>query len=123
MEKISKDEFKNNLLNIGLKTQQIDLLLEYFSLSLCELNNKFETTKNEKIILGLDELNQLTSYLEALNINDLCIFASSLARGQNYYTGNVFEVYEKNGKITCSIGAGGRYDKLILLVMVMNIQQ
>ncbi len=113
LEKISKDEFKNNLLNIGLKTQQIDLLLEYFSLSLCELNNKFETTKNEKIILGLDELNQLTSYLEALNINDLCIFASSLARGQNYYTGNVFEVYEKNGKITCSIGAGGRYDKMI----------
>lgn len=113
LEKISKDEFKNNLLNIGLKTQQIDLLLEYFSLSLCELNNKFETTKNEKIILGLDELNQLRSYLEALNINDLCIFASSLARGQNYYTGNVFEVYEKNEKITCSIGAGGRYDKMV----------
>lgn len=33
--------------------------------------------------------------------------------GQNYYTGNVFEVYEKHGKITCSIGAGGRYDKMI----------
>lgn len=113
LEKISNDEFKNNLLNIGLRIKQIDLLLEYFSLSLCELNNKFKTTKNEKIIMGLDELNQLTSYLEALNINDLCVFASSLARGQNYYTGNVFEVYEKNEKITCSIGAGGRYDKMI----------
>lgn len=113
LEKISKDEFRNNLFNIGLTQQQIDLLLEYFNLSLYELNKKFETTKNEKIVLGLDELNQLTSYLEALNINDLCVFSSSLARGQNYYTGNVFEVYEKNGKIACSIGAGGRYDKMI----------
>lgn len=113
IEKIEKDEFKNNLLNIGLTLRQIDLLLEYFSLSLRELNEKFKNTKNEKIILGLDELNQLTNYLEKLNINSLCVFTPSLARGQNYYTGNVFEVYEKNGKITCSIGAGGRYDKMI----------
>ncbi len=113
LEKISKEEFRNNLLNIGLTTQKIDLLLEYFSLSLCELNKKFEMTKNEKIMLGLDELNQLTKYLKALKINDLCVFTPTLARGQNYYTGNVFEVYEKSGKITCSIGAGGRYDKMI----------
>lgn len=113
MEKISKEEFKNNLLNIGLVSQQIDLLLEYFNLSLFELNEKFTTSENEKINLGLDELNQLTGYLKKLNIDDLCIFTPTLARGQNYYTGNVFEVYEKNGKITCSIGAGGRYDKMI----------
>ena len=68
---------------------------------------------NKKINKGLDELNQLSSYLEKLNISDLCIFTPTLARGQNYYTGNVFEVYEKNGKITCSIGAGGRYDSMV----------
>lgn len=113
LEKISKEEFRNNLLNIGLTLQQIEFLLECFSLSLENLNKKFKNTENEKIILGLNELNQLTNYLEKLNIGNLCIFAPSLARGQNYYTGNVFEVYEKNGKITCSIGAGGRYDKMI----------
>lgn len=111
--KISKEEFKNNLLGIGLVTQQIDLLLEYFNLSLCELNKKFENTLNKKINKGLDELKQLSGYLEKLNISDLCIFTPTLARGQNYYTGNVFEVYEKNGKITCSIGAGGRYDSMV----------
>lgn len=37
----------------------------------------------------------------------------SLARGQNYYTGNVFEVYDKEGIINSSIGGGGRYDKMI----------
>ncbi len=113
LEKISKEEFEKNLLNIGLTSKQIELLLKFFSLSLQELNNQFQNTKNEKIILGLNELNQLTSYLEKVNCNNFCIFSSSLARGQNYYTGNVFEVYEKSGKITCSIGAGGRYDQMI----------
>ena len=36
-----------------------------------------------------------------------------LARGQDYYTGNVFEVYEKNGLLSGAIGGGGRYDKMI----------
>ena len=68
---------------------------------------------NEKIKIGLEELNNLNKTLKNINIDSVCIFSSSLARGQNYYTGNVFEVYEKNGKINGSIGAGGRYDKMI----------
>ena len=55
----------------------------------------------------------MSNYLKKLDIGDTCYFSTSLARGQNYYTGNVFEVYEKNGKIKGSIGAGGRYDKII----------
>ena len=31
----------------------------------------------------------------------------------NYYTGNVFEVYDKEQRIKGSIAAGGRYDKMI----------
>ena len=37
----------------------------------------------------------------------------TLARGQDYYTGNVFEVYDKSGVVTSSIGGGGRYDNMI----------
>ena len=40
-------------------------------------------------------------------------FTPTLARGQEYYTGNVFEVYAKESKIKSSIGSGGRYDNLI----------
>ena len=67
----------------------------------------------KKIKIGLEEINNLSNYLKKLDIGDTCYFSTSLARGQNYYTGNVFEVYEKNGKIKGSIGAGGRYDKII----------
>ena len=55
----------------------------------------------------------MKKYLKDINISSVCNFSSSLARGQNYYTGNVFEVYDKKGIINGSIGAGGRYDKMI----------
>ena len=48
-----------------------------------------------------------------MNLEEYCTFTSSLARGQDYYTGNVFEVYEKNGILSGAIGGGGRYDKMI----------
>lgn len=113
IEKLSPEDFRKSLLEIGLTKKQAEILLQYFSLSLKELNIKFENTDNEKIKLGLTELNNLNEYIENLNLSKYCIFTSSLARGQDYYTGNVFEVYEKTGKLSCSIGGGGRYDKII----------
>lgn len=113
IEKLSPEDFRKSLLEIGLTRKQAEILLQYFSLSLKELNIKFENTDNEKIKLGLTELNNLNEYIENLNLSKYCIFTSSLARGQDYYTGNVFEVYEKTGKLSCSIGGGGRYDKII----------
>ena len=113
IDKLTKEELTNNLLEIGINKTQIDLLLEYFTLSLKELNNKFKETTNEDIKRGLEELNNLEEYINKMNLNEYCTFTSSLARGQDYYTGNVFEVYEKNGKLTGAIGGGGRYDKMI----------
>ncbi len=113
LEKISKEEFKDLLLEQNINDEQINNLINCFSCSLKELNIKFKNSNNSKILLGLEELNNLTKYLEELELNNICVFTSSLARGQNYYTGNVFEVFDCTGKITSSIGAGGRYDKMI----------
>lgn len=113
IEKMSDGEFKKSLLDIGLDYEQSNNLLSYFSLSLEELNKMFNNTTNKQLKLGLDELNKLTNYLENLELSKYCKFCSSLARGQDYYTGTVFEVYEKSGKLACSIGGGGRYDKII----------
>lgn len=110
-EKISNEEFCNRLKEIGLINEQINYINECFNLSLEELNKKFENTNNDKIKLGLNELNELANYLKKLDID--CIFTPSLARGQNYYTGNVFEVFDKQNRVQGSIGAGGRYDNMI----------
>lgn len=113
IDKLSENDFKEELYKFDLNEKDINSLLEYFKLSLAELNKKFKNTTNEEIIKGLEELNNLEDYIKELNLKDYCVFTSSLARGQDYYTGNVFEVYEANGKLTGSIGGGGRYDKMI----------
>ncbi len=113
IEKLSKEDFEKALLEIGLTTEQSEKLQQYFSMTLEQINEMFKDTQNFVLEEGLKELNELNDYLKALNIQEYCKFTSSLARGQDYYTGTVFEVYEKNGVLNCSIGGGGRYDKII----------
>lgn len=113
LEKLTRNEIKDLLLSIDVKDNEIEKLLNYFTLSLSELTILFNNTNNQTLLLGLEELNNLDKYIKALDLEKYCIFTPTLARGQDYYTGNVFEVYEKNNKLTSSIGGGGRYDKMI----------
>ncbi len=113
IDKITKDEFISCLKEYGIKEEVSNKLLEYFKLDLKAITKVFKNTNNELIKKGLEELNNLNNHLKDLKINKNCIFTPSLARGQEYYTGNVFEVYEKNGLLTSSIGGGGRYDNMI----------
>lgn len=110
-EKISKKELNNMLKEIGLKDEEISNINKYFDMSLNEL--KTIKTDNELLNSGLKEIELLTKYLKELKIDNICEFSIGLARGQNYYTGSVFEVFDKSGTLTSSIGAGGRYDNII----------
>lgn len=110
-DKLSYQEFNKMLLDIGLNNDQIESLNNYFNLDLNELVNI--DNKNNYIDKGLEEVRNLYNILNELNLNDICKFDITLARGQNYYTGNVFEVYDKEQRIKGSIAAGGRYDKMI----------
>lgn len=113
IDKLTKDAFLEELITLGLEKRQANKLLDYFKLDFDELKDLFKDTNNIDIKEGLEELTELFDYLEILDIASYCRFTSSLARGQDYYTGNVFEVYEANGKLTGAIGGGGRYDKMI----------
>lgn len=113
IDKLPEEEFRENLKNLDLTKAQIDKLLKYFKQSLAEWTEAFKDTSNPDLKKGLEELNALEEYIKSLGIEDQCTFAPSLARGQDYYTGNVFEVYETSGELSCAIGGGGRYDKMI----------
>ena len=112
-DKLSTMEFKEMLLEFGLSSESIGKLVNYFELDVKGLSDMFSDTTNEKIKEGLEETKILKDYLVELDIDNYCLFDSSLARGQNYYTGNVFEVYDKELRVTGSIGGGGRYDNMI----------
>lgn len=113
MDKISEKELIDELGNIGLSSESAEKLLSYFKMSLADLKIEFADCENEMLKKGLDEVASLKNILGEIGLGELAVFSPSLARGQDYYTGNVFEVYAKNGELSCSLGGGGRYDKMI----------
>ena len=112
-DKLSEMEFKELLVELGVTSRSIGKLMDYFNKSIDELKEIFNESENVRIVDGIKETINLRDYLIKLGINECCCFDSSLARGQNYYTGNVFEVYDKELRVTGSIGGGGRYDNMI----------
>ncbi|HBV00853.1 MAG TPA: histidine--tRNA ligase [Candidatus Taylorbacteria bacterium] len=61
---------------------------------------------------NLEEIKNLISALNSLGITNV-IFDQSLMRGFDYYTGLVFEVYDKHPGNLRSMFGGGRYDDLL----------
>ena len=112
-EKLSKEEIKDEFIKIGLQENQIERLIKYLNMNFEDLKQEFAKTENTLLQTGLKEMSELNKYIETLGLQKYVQFSCSLARGQEYYTGTVFEVYERNGKIKSSIGGGGRYDKII----------
>lgn len=110
-EKLSKPELEKEFAKIGLNNEQMEKLFMYLNMDADQLINI--ENKNEVLAQGIEELNTLKDYIEKLGLIEYVRFAPSLARGQEYYTGTVFEAYVKDGSITSSIGGGGRYDKMI----------
>lgn len=113
MDKITREELLNELFKQGMDKTNGEKLIDYLTCNLDKLENIFSSTTNEDLKQGLVEILELKNILTKLGLDQSCIFSSSLARGQDYYTGNIFEVYAKNNELSCSLGGGGRYDKMI----------
>ncbi|HLF07491.1 MAG TPA: histidine--tRNA ligase [Thermoplasmata archaeon] len=78
-----------------------------------------EAAAEAKAIVGpapvFDQLDALSSLLEASGTLAPCVLDLSIVRGLDYYTGLVFEAFDSKGTITRSILGGGRYDDLVEL--------
>ncbi|MHC4215694.1 MAG: histidine--tRNA ligase [Planctomycetota bacterium] len=61
---------------------------------------------------SVDELQRLFELLDTMGIADFCMFDIGIVRGLAYYTGIVFEIYDRKGELR-AIGGGGRYDNLL----------
>lgn len=113
MEKISRDDMIKEFDKIGIKDEVANKLLEQFNLSLQEFNEIYKDTNNELIKEGLEEINEIQSYIKNSDLQDSAVFSPTLARGLGIYTGIVFEFFDKEKRLTCSLGGGGRYNKII----------
>ncbi len=60
----------------------------------------------------LERLERLAGYLDAYGIAAYCEFDAAIVRGLAYYTGVVFEMYDRRGELRALCG-GGRFDDLL----------
>ncbi len=66
-------------------------------------------------LIGLNFLKEIYKYSKLFGIDEYIQLDLSLARGLDYYTGPVFEIYAGGFEDYGSIAGGGRYDDLIKL--------
>lgn len=110
-EKVDEKTLKEMLYDLNIDEEKVDKLLSLFNKEFSE----FEDLKEENDLLreGVEELVEVRRYLSELDIINDCVFTPTLARGLSIYTGIVFEFYDKEMRLNCAIGAGGRYNKII----------
>ena len=115
LEKIGIEAVNEELLSKGISEQAVAALQPILSLSGTNREKLRQLRAviggSETGIAGIDELETIFGYVEALGTELDIELDLSLARGLNYYTGAIFEVKAKDFAIG-SICGGGRYDDL-----------
>jgi len=107
LDKIGTEGVSTELESLGLKPKSIIKLISIKG-SLAQVKSKVSKLKLE---LDFSELESIFETLSKIQLNNTKLKLDlSLARGLDYYTGNVYEIDLNTGM---SLGGGGRYDRLI----------
>ncbi|XP_073014670.1 histidine--tRNA ligase, chloroplastic/mitochondrial [Primulina eburnea] len=108
IEKIPIDDIKKELRSTELSDEVIEELLQILSVkSLPKLEEKLGDS-----VEAIAELKKLFSLAENYGFSEWIQFDASIVRGLAYYTGIVFEGFDREGKLRAICG-GGRYDRLL----------
>ena len=107
IQKKSKQEILNEFKD-RYETSKLEKILEFSQIkgTILEVESKLDTSK----LQSWNELKQLFSSLENRGVANIRI-NFGIVRGLDYYSGMVFEVFDKNSKLGALAG-GGRYDSL-----------
>ena len=116
INKIGKENAVEELAKLNIKTEDISKLIEIISKkgNFDEILPKIEKlSENPTFLKGIAQLKEVYSYVKAMGINENKILLDlSIIRGQDYYTGTVFEAIIPSHKEFGTVCGGGRYDNL-----------
>lgn len=113
LAKISKKELVDEFEKIDIKEDKVEQILNIFNKNLDEYLTEFKDVDIQILQEGLQEVKEINEYISAVELSEKCLFVPNLARGLSIYTGIVFEFFDKKGRISSSLGGGGRYNKII----------
>ena len=108
LEKVPIDAIQGDLEELGLDRLVVEKLLDV-------LTNKSIDSLKETLGDESEAVRQLQSFMDlcmAYGLEDWILFDASVVRGLAYYTGIVFEAFDRKGELR-AIAGGGRYDKLL----------
>lgn len=122
IEKISQEEFRSELANLGLDEVQIQSVVDFTSINgsvdevLSELDKLalgMEDDKSDLFNQGVANLQEVISSVRTLGVPDgRYAIDLKIARGLDYYTGTVYETFLLDHPSLGSVCSGGRYDNL-----------
>lgn len=104
--KVSEDAFNTMLVEEGISSEQKEILIDY-------LENGTSFLEQHTGLKGVSELLQLIKSLDHLGLTDYVEYDPAVVRGFDYYTGMIFEIYDRHPENRRSLFGGGRYDNLI----------
>jgi histidyl-tRNA synthetase len=115
-EKLSKEDWIQAIQELQIPEPQTDTLYNLVSANksnqeILDLLNSLDC-QNALFQEGIQALQELIKYLDLFQINSYRIDLS-IVRGQDYYTGTVFESNLEELESFGSICSGGRYDNLV----------
>jgi histidyl-tRNA synthetase len=106
-KKLPPDTFDKSLRDLIPEAGITDQIKEFMACNdFSEIETKFAGCQ------GISEIRELLNLLEKMGIGDYYLFDPGIVRGLAYYTGIVFEVYDKADELRAICG-GGRYDNLL----------
>jgi len=108
LDKMPEAEIRAALLELGLPPDSAQTLLSTLAIS------DFSTLE---AVVGADspallQLRELFELADAYGLREWLVLDLSIVRGLAYYTGTVFEGFDRTGELRAIFG-GGRYDKLL----------
>ncbi|MEX0598015.1 MAG: histidine--tRNA ligase, partial [Candidatus Paceibacterota bacterium] len=115
-EKLSKENWLRAMQSLQITDIQIDALYSLISSKQSneELLNLLQSLECQNVTFqeGIKELQELAQYLDLFQLSNYYTDLS-IVRGQDYYTGTVFESNLEGLESFGSICSGGRYDNLV----------
>jgi histidyl-tRNA synthetase len=108
--KISEKEYDSRLEALALSDKAADELKAFTCISNLKAVSKWESVPAIREAAG--ELRSLMEALTVLDYGNYMRLDLSIIRGLAYYTGPVFEVFDKDRRLR-AIAGGGRYDNLL----------
>merc|ERR1719473_763281 len=109
LDKIGEEKVREELAAVGVPDDAATQILRALDVKSLE---EMEALLGGDGGLALAQLKELFRMLDVRGASDWLVFDPSVVRGLSYYTGVVFEGFDRKGELRAIFG-GGRYDRLM----------